>query len=299
MTSLSQNTPSNIASLESSQAACLRKIAARIRNLSRKTSDAILEIGRELLKVKAETAHGTFTQWVENDCGLTRRSAQNYMRVATFAADKSASVALLSPGVLYRLAAKSTPAEIVSAVLRLLDGGSVPTESEVAELFAATPTSAAAFAEPEMDNSFLLAAALLSSVGAARAQELLNSWRLVGRHLGIMVEEQSIDPDPMMRSTSCQALDPGFNLVRVPNNEDCFSVQADAGNREWVAPPDHPADVACHPNQPILEHAAPADEPGPTAAAEGNADAGQPDFTTDSEGPLHGIPDFLRYTNRR
>lgn len=299
MTSLSQNTPFTIASLESSQAASLRKIAARIRNLSRKTSDAILEIGRELLKVKAETAHGTFTQWVENDCGLTRRSAQNYMRVATFAADKSASVALLSPGVLYRLAAKSTPAEIVSAVLRLLDGGSVPTESEVAELFAATPTNAAAFAEPEMGNSFLLAAALLSSVGAARAQELLNSWKLVGRHLGIMVEQQSIDPDPMMRSTSCE-LDSGLNLVRDPNNEDCFSVQADAGDREWVAPPDRPTDIACHPNQAlILEHAAPADAPGPTTAAEGNADAGQPDFTTDSEGPLHGIPDFLRYTNRR
>ena len=140
MTILSQSTAATIASLEPSQAS-LQKIATRIRNLSRKASGSIVEIGQGLLSVKAETAHGTFIYWVENDCGLTRRSAQNYMRVAAFVADKSASVALLSPAVLYRLAAKSTPAEIVSAVLRLVDGGLIPTEFQVAQLFASAPSS--------------------------------------------------------------------------------------------------------------------------------------------------------------
>lgn len=299
MTSLIHNTPSTVASLGTGQVANLEQIATRIRNLGRKTSDAILEIGQQLLRVKAETVHGTFTRWVENDCGLMRRSAQQYMRVAAFAADKSASVALLSPAVLYRLAAKSAPADVVSAVLRLVEDGSIPNEFQVDQLFASVPRNAAAIPEPQIDNAALLAAELLSSVGAARAQKLLSSWKLVGKHLGIMVEQQSIDPTPMMRGAG-QELGPGLALVRDPNNEDCFTVRTDDDDRERVAPPEHPADVAGHPNQTLLlEHVAQADEPGTTAAAESNADAGQPDFITDSEGPLQGIPDFLRYTNRR
>ena len=234
MTILSRSTAATIASLEPSQAS-LQKIATRIRNLSRKASGSIVEIGQGLLSVKAKTAHGTFIYWVENDCGLTRRSAQNYMRVAAFVADKSASVALLSPAVLYRLAAKSTPAEIVSAVLRLVDGGLIPTESQVAQLFASAPSRAAAFSELELSNSSLWASELLVSVGPARAQELLDAWPLVGKQLRHQLAQQSIDRTPTTRDTPQPDLGPGVDLVRDPTNEDCFRVKADGTDQVEIA----------------------------------------------------------------
>jgi Protein of unknown function (DUF3102) len=295
MTTLSQGAPSPIASVEVSQTASLQEAATRIRNLSGKVSVSILEIGQVLLQVKAMTAHGSFTQWVEDDCGLTRRSAQNYMRVAIFAADKSASIALLSPTVLYRLAAKSTPAEIVSAVLRLLEGGLIPTESQVAQLFASAPNRSAAFPEPEIGNPSLMASELLLSVGPARAQDLLGSWKLVGAHLRHQLEQQPSDRTPTTQAASEPDLGPGVDLVRDPINEDCFRVKADGRDQGETALHDGPADIVCHPAQPIVsQDMSQTDEPKATDEAVRNAsDAVRPDFT-DSEGPLHGIPNFLR-----
>jgi hypothetical protein len=52
----------------------------RIKMPMQKTTEDIIEIGRDLLAVKEHLGHGQFVLWVETGVGILRRSAQNYMR---------------------------------------------------------------------------------------------------------------------------------------------------------------------------------------------------------------------------
>ena len=54
--------------------------------------------------------------WIEREVGILRRTAQAYMSAAKLA-EKSATVALLLPATVYRLAAPSVPAAVVEIVL--------------------------------------------------------------------------------------------------------------------------------------------------------------------------------------
>ena len=131
-----------------------------------------------------------------------------------------------------------------------------------------------------MSNSSLWASELMVSVGPARAQELLDVWPLVGKQLRHQLAQQSIDRTPTTRDTPQPDLGPGVDLVRDPTNEDCFRVKADGTDQVEIALHDDPVDVT--------------DEPTPPDEVIRNATAAQPDFTADSEGPRHGIPNFLR-----
>ncbi len=87
------------------------------------TTAAIIAIGVELASVKTRLEHGTFTLWVEAECGFTMRTAENYIRVATFAADKNEMVSVLPPATLYKIAAESAPSDVVGEVLTSLNTG--------------------------------------------------------------------------------------------------------------------------------------------------------------------------------
>ena len=112
-------------------AATLRAQAARIRKLVKTTTSTIIEVGRDLAAVKAHLKHGQFGDWVEAECGFSLRTAENYIRAKEFAEGKSATVALLNPGTVYRLAAKGTPPELVDAVVERAAKGVVVTDREV------------------------------------------------------------------------------------------------------------------------------------------------------------------------
>jgi Protein of unknown function (DUF3102) len=125
--------------VSSDTAGKLRKQAERIRaRITRHTRDAI-ETGRDLIAVKDHLDHGQFTAWVEVELGIPARTAQAYMQAARFADDeaKTATVALLPPKTLHRLAAKSTPAAIKVDVLRRIEAGEVVPDKEVANRIAA------------------------------------------------------------------------------------------------------------------------------------------------------------------
>jgi hypothetical protein len=109
----------------------LKETAARIGKNIRVTTATIIATGRDLSTIKPKLEYGTFTQWVIVECGLTMRTAQNYMRAGEFADGTCEMVALLSPATLYRLMAKSTPPEIVDKAMDLLQAGRPPTENEV------------------------------------------------------------------------------------------------------------------------------------------------------------------------
>jgi Protein of unknown function (DUF3102) len=89
-------------SLPLEKAQALRESRTRIHTEIKKTAESVIAIGRELIVVKKTLPHGAFQAWVSSECGVSLRSAQNYMRVARLA-DKNATVAFLPLGTLYCL----------------------------------------------------------------------------------------------------------------------------------------------------------------------------------------------------
>jgi len=86
-------------------------------------SKSIIQIGKDLLSAKRYLPHGAFLEWVEREAGINPRTAQSYMHAAEWAANKSATVARLPPGLLYILSAASTPPNYVDEVVRRVEAG--------------------------------------------------------------------------------------------------------------------------------------------------------------------------------
>jgi hypothetical protein len=112
-------------------AEALRKQAARIREQVQITARAIVAIGKDLLAVKQSLGHGRFSQWVEAECGFSMRSADNYIRAATFAEGKMETVSILPPATIYRLASKKAAPEVVEVVISRAESGTVTDDSAV------------------------------------------------------------------------------------------------------------------------------------------------------------------------
>lgn len=107
----------------------VKEAAVRIRLRMSRTVEDIIEIGRDLIAVKASLGHGHFLRWIEAEFGMSVRTSQNFIAVAERFGDKYATVAHLAPAVLYTLAAPSIDDVIVDEVVdRAAHGEAVTTE---------------------------------------------------------------------------------------------------------------------------------------------------------------------------
>ncbi|WP_315731566.1 MULTISPECIES: DUF3102 domain-containing protein [unclassified Bradyrhizobium] len=107
-------------SIQPSVAKFLKGQALRIRQYCAKS---VIQIGKDLVAAKHYLSHGEFIRWVEYEVGIPARTAQVYMRAASWASSKSASVALLPPTALYVLSSPGLPKEFVDKVLRQVEAG--------------------------------------------------------------------------------------------------------------------------------------------------------------------------------
>jgi hypothetical protein len=107
-------------SVSLSVAKFLKGQADRIR---RQCATSTIQIGRGLLEAKRHVSHGAFLRWVEAEVCMSVRTAQAYMRVASWAADKGIAAVSFSPSALYLLAASNTPDGFVTSVLRRAEAG--------------------------------------------------------------------------------------------------------------------------------------------------------------------------------
>ena len=122
-------------SFDAETASNLRGQANRIRKRIGKATQDLIDIGRDLLAAKKHLLdHGEFIKWVESEVGIVRRTAQAYMAIAKLAEEKGAAIALLPPSTAHRLAAKSTPSEVVSEVVSKAESGDVLPDRRVAEM---------------------------------------------------------------------------------------------------------------------------------------------------------------------
>jgi hypothetical protein len=106
--------------LPSPVAKFLKGQADRIR---RQCVTSIIQIGKALIEAKRHVSHGAFLEWVEAEVCLPARTAQAYMRVAGWASGKGATVAYLSPSILYLLSSSSTPQDFVQSILARVEAG--------------------------------------------------------------------------------------------------------------------------------------------------------------------------------
>jgi hypothetical protein len=106
--------------LETPVAKFLEGQANRIR---RSFTNAIVQIGKDLIEAKRYLSHGQFLRWVEAEVGIPARTAQVYMRAAQWARNKGAIVAHLPPTLLYLLSAPSTPEDLAKSVLERIEEG--------------------------------------------------------------------------------------------------------------------------------------------------------------------------------
>jgi hypothetical protein len=114
-------------SLSSSVANFLKGQADRIR---RGSTLSAIQIGKGLISAKHYLSHGDFIRWVEGEIGIPARTAQGYMQIVHWTADKSATIAHLSPTFLYLLSASSTPDEFTRGLVKRVEQGeriSLPT----------------------------------------------------------------------------------------------------------------------------------------------------------------------------
>jgi len=110
----------------------VREAAVRIRLRMARTASDIVEIGRDLLLVKERVGHGGFIRWIEAEFGMSDRSANRFMQVAT--RFKSATVADLKPSVVYALAEPGATDEVVEQVVARAAAGEPVTRDDVKEL---------------------------------------------------------------------------------------------------------------------------------------------------------------------
>ena len=100
-----------------------RAVAQRVRAGHLRTMQTILEMGRELLGLKARLGHGRFGRWLEAEFGAVARTAQNYMLAAERFGGTPELISLLPPATVYALAAPSTPELVRAEVVRRLSEG--------------------------------------------------------------------------------------------------------------------------------------------------------------------------------
>jgi hypothetical protein len=109
----------------------VRDAAMRIKVRMARTAADIIDIGNDLIAVKAALGHGRFLAWIDAEFGMTERTAQNFMQVGERFRDKSETVSDFTVSALYALAAPSTPADIVMEVTERAAKGEAFTAADI------------------------------------------------------------------------------------------------------------------------------------------------------------------------
>lgn len=104
--------------------------ATRIRENMAKTKATYIAIGRDLLSIKDQLAHGEFTKWIEAEFNMTIRTAQNMMNAAELI-KSFAAVSVLPQAVIYKLGSKSTPTQVKADIAAMITNGTKPKAHEV------------------------------------------------------------------------------------------------------------------------------------------------------------------------
>lgn len=94
----------------------LRNVAIQTRLLHRINGFVIVSIGQELNRAKELIGHGNFGRYVEEACGLSHRTANNYMKAAARFHD-ARKIANFAPATIYKLSSAKVTTEQVNEIV--------------------------------------------------------------------------------------------------------------------------------------------------------------------------------------
>jgi hypothetical protein len=177
----------------------LHEVATRVRG---RTSGHAIDTGRDLIAIKDKLEHGYFTKWVENDCDIGLRTAENMMNAARWADAKSENVSLLGRlpmSAVYALAADDVPVEIESLIIADFLAGERPAVAAMKERIEAARTAvleALAIADAMVDDLREVPVWRQRRALARVNTEILRGWEHAERQSLIReVMEMVDDPD--------------------------------------------------------------------------------------------------------
>lgn len=131
----------NYDSLEQDQRSLIKDKTKKIKNLLRRTSQDILNIGKYLTEVKDNLNFGQFYPWLESELNWSPTSAARFMQVYRKFNSSNLKDFNLIPSVLYELSANKVPPEAIDEVVKMADSGETIT-LEVAKSIKKKYTSA-------------------------------------------------------------------------------------------------------------------------------------------------------------
>jgi len=164
-----------------------KALAQKIRQTLGKQLTAVVEVGVDLLKVKALVGHGNFRKWLGDEFSWSERTASSYMELARHFEGKTANFAGLDLGTARALVADSMPAKIRDELFKRAKDGETITGEEVRKRVAESnaadskPTSKAKQAEPNDSTKVEARAAMGESTAANVADGVLNLLYCVER----------------------------------------------------------------------------------------------------------------------
>jgi hypothetical protein len=97
----------------------VENIATAVRGRLNRVRQEIVAIGRDLHRAKDLLKRGQWLPWLSAEFGMTARTAENYMNVAERFGAKFERLSNLRLETAYKLAARSTPDEVINKVLAL------------------------------------------------------------------------------------------------------------------------------------------------------------------------------------
>jgi len=115
----------------------LRHLANKIQTHARRTTVLAVEMGKALKEAKGKLIHGRYLGWLEIECRLDPRTAQNLIRLADFAQRWGDRVYLIPASAVYELAKSSVPEKLVQYVLSAAEQGDAITVALVNTLIRA------------------------------------------------------------------------------------------------------------------------------------------------------------------
>ncbi|WP_169247993.1 DUF3102 domain-containing protein [Candidatus Competibacter phosphatis] len=109
-----------------------RAAAERIKLRLKRTVEDIIEIGRELMAIKAELPHGQFLPWIAAEFEMSRQTADNFTSVyERFGNGKLPIFSSFKPSILYALSAPSTPESVIDRAIEKAETGDKVTVADV------------------------------------------------------------------------------------------------------------------------------------------------------------------------
>ena len=170
--------------------------ADEIRRLGKRAVHDIIEIGFRLIAAKELCGHGAWLPWFEREFGWTLQTAHNFMNVAKLSKSQIIGDLDIDLGALYRLAAPSTPAEVVAEVVARGREGEAITYLSLAEASAArrTPYEAAVRVHTTIADRREAEASALTGVDFHRALIRSTADELL-RSLDAIVDALARHPD--------------------------------------------------------------------------------------------------------